>query len=105
MFGRLPRRIQLLHPRLVLGRGDPRISLSGFCSRQLDAKVRRATAVQAQNREAAARLWAGADRDVTNSAPLVPAYTPRNVDLVSKRVGNYQHHPLFGVLLDQLWVR
>ena len=31
--------------------------------------------------------------------------TPRNVDLVSKRVGNYQHHPLFGVLLDQLWVK
>ena len=24
---------------------------------------------------------------------------------MSKRVGNYQHHPLFGVLLDQLWVR
>ena len=29
----------------------------------------------------------------------------RNVDLVSKRVGNFQHHPLFGVLLDQLWVK
>jgi hypothetical protein len=24
---------------------------------------------------------------------------------VSKRVDNYEHHPLFGVLLDQLWVR
>jgi hypothetical protein len=36
---------------------------------------------------------------------VVPTHTLRNIDLVSKRVGNYQHHPLFGVLLDQLWVR
>jgi hypothetical protein len=29
----------------------------------------------------------------------------RSVTLVSKRVGNYQHHPMWGTLLDQLWVR
>ena len=85
--------------------GDPSTNLSGFCSRELDAKVKRASVVQAQDQDAAAKLWAEVDRDVTNLAPLVPTYTPRNVDLVSKRVGNYQHHPLFGVLLDQLWVR
>jgi hypothetical protein len=30
---------------------------------------------------------------------------PRNAALVSKRVGNYQSHPLLGTLLDQLWVK
>jgi len=79
--------------------------LSGFCSREFDAKVKHASVLQAQDQDAAAKLWAEVDRDLTNLAPLVPTYTPRNVDLVSKRVGNYQHHPLFGVLLDQLWVR
>jgi uncharacterized protein (DUF2164 family) len=29
----------------------------------------------------------------------------RNVDFVSKRVGNYQYNPKWGVLLDQLWVK
>jgi hypothetical protein len=24
---------------------------------------------------------------------------------VSKRVGNFQHHPMWGTLLEQLWVR
>jgi hypothetical protein len=24
---------------------------------------------------------------------------------VSKRVGNYGYHPLWGVLIDQLWIR
>jgi hypothetical protein len=27
------------------------------------------------------------------------------VTLVSERVGNYQYHPLWGTLIDQLWVR
>jgi len=85
--------------------GDPSVNLSGFCSRTLDAKIKHASVVQAQDQDAAAKLWAEVDREATNLAPFVPTYTPRNVDLVSKRVGNYQHHPLFGVLLDQLWVR
>ena len=41
----------------------------------------------------------------TNTAAIVPIETPKSVDLVSKRVGNYERNPLFGVLLDQLWVR
>jgi YVTN family beta-propeller protein len=84
---------------------DPSTNLSGFCSRKFDAKVKRASVLQAQDQDAAAKLWAEVDRNLTNAAPQVPTYTPRNVDLVSKRVGNYQHHPIFGVLLDQLWVR
>jgi hypothetical protein len=31
--------------------------------------------------------------------------TPNATDFVSKRVGNYQFHPLWGLLIDQLWVR
>jgi YVTN family beta-propeller protein len=85
--------------------GDAATNLSGFCSREFEAKLKRASVLQARDQNAAAKLWAEIDRDATNLAPLVPTYTPRNVDLVSKRVGNYQHHPLFGVLLDQLWVR
>jgi len=32
-------------------------------------------------------------------------YDLRAVALVSPRVGNYQYHPLWFTLLDQLWVR
>jgi hypothetical protein len=27
------------------------------------------------------------------------------VDFISARVGNYQFHPQWGLLLDQLWVK
>ncbi len=36
---------------------------------------------------------------------VVDAQNPLNVDFVSRRVGNYQHNPQWGVLLDQLWVK
>jgi len=29
---------------------------------------------------------------------------PQGVDLVSKRVGNYQRNPVWGIILSQLWV-
>jgi hypothetical protein len=39
------------------------------------------------------------------AAPAVPFANLRAVTLVSERVGNYQYHPLWGTLIDQLWVR
>jgi hypothetical protein len=35
----------------------------------------------------------------------VPLFTPSGASVVSKRVGNYQDNPEFGILFDQLWVR
>ena len=53
----------------------------------------------------ATALWAKADRQFTDQAPIVPFVTPSITDLVSHRVGNYQYNPQLGVLIDQLWVR
>jgi peptide/nickel transport system substrate-binding protein len=78
---------------------------SRFCSPAYDRAFARAQRVQARDPNAAMKLWADLDRMATDSAAWVPTYNPRNIDLVSKRVGNFQHHPLFGVLLDQLWVK
>jgi peptide/nickel transport system substrate-binding protein len=64
-----------------------------------------AAAVQAQDPPAAALLWQRIERELLRQAVTVPTSNIRNVDLVSKRVGNYQYHPQWGVLLDQLWVQ
>jgi len=43
------------------------------------------------------------------SARRRPAWIPysngKELDLVSKRVGNFQYHPEWSALFDQLWVR
>ena len=44
-------------------------------------------------------------RELTDQAPWVSLYTQYSADFVSRRVGNYQHHPLWGTLFGQLWVR
>jgi hypothetical protein len=54
---------------------------------------------------AATTRWAAIDRELTDQAPWVPLYNPRDLALLSARVGNYQYHPYWSLLIDQLWVR
>ena len=35
----------------------------------------------------------------------MPTDNSQNVAFVAKHVGNFQYHPEWGVLLDQLWLR
>jgi YVTN family beta-propeller protein len=76
-----------------------------FCNRRIDAEIRRALRIQASDPNAAVRSWPRIERELVDQAPWVPLFTPQRADLVSRRVGNYQYNPLWGVLVDQLWVR
>jgi peptide/nickel transport system substrate-binding protein len=80
-------------------------NLGHFCDRAIDAKINRALKLQERDPAAANESWAALDRELTDQAPWVPLYTHYAADFVSKRVGNYQHHPLWSALLAQLWVR
>jgi ABC-type transport system substrate-binding protein len=76
-----------------------------FCDPRFDATVRQALAAEAAGSPTAANLWAKADRQLTDQAPVVPLATPSITDFVSHRVGDYQYNPQLGVLIDQLWVQ
>ena len=97
-------------PGIFTCRDFPNVPYQGypqeFCDRGVDAEVARAlTLDQSGDRAAANALWAQIDRKVTDAAPAVMAFNPSDVAFVSKRVGNFQHHPEWQVLLDQLWVQ
>ncbi len=87
--------------QLRCGSLDP----SRFCNPAIDRQMDQALALQATDPAAADELWARIDRAVTDEAPWVGYATPASVRFLSDRVGNFQHHPVWGVLLDQLWVR
>jgi YVTN family beta-propeller protein len=94
----------------VLTCGSRRSDSSGYnaaqyCSPAVDQLVSRALAMQSTDPATARRVWMLADHSVTNDAPWIPIANPRQSTLVSTRVGNYQAHPLFGPLLDEMWVR
>jgi peptide/nickel transport system substrate-binding protein len=76
-----------------------------FCDRKIDAEIRRALRLQERDPVGANESWTALDRELTNQAPWVFLYSGISADFVSKRVGNYQHHPLWGTLFPQLWVR
>jgi YVTN family beta-propeller protein len=79
--------------------------LTGFSDRAVDRQIAQALELQQTDPTAADELWARIDRMIVERAPFVPMYNLRGVVLVSERVGNFQYHPLWFTLLDQLWVR
>ena len=80
-------------------------NVAELCDPVLDRRIQRALSVQTTDPAAANGLWAAIDRRVTLDAPWVFALNQAGLDFVSARVGNYQHNPQWGVLLDQLWVK
>jgi ABC-type transport system substrate-binding protein/DNA-binding SARP family transcriptional activator/DNA-binding beta-propeller fold protein YncE len=76
-----------------------------FCSRKIDGQIRAARALEATDPGAASDAWRRIDQHITDQAPWLALYNPRQNVVTSSRVGNYQYHPFFLVLPDQLWVR
>jgi peptide/nickel transport system substrate-binding protein len=81
------------------------VNIAEFCDRDIDAKIKRALELQANDPAAAGPLWADIDRSLVDRAPWVPTHTSKGLSFVSKRIGNYQYNPEWGVLVDQFWVR
>jgi ABC-type transport system substrate-binding protein len=80
-------------------------NLARFCDPHVDALASQAQAAQLTDPAAARRLWAQADRIVTDQAPYVPVLNGGTPGFVSSRLGNYQESPVYGLLVDQMWVR
>jgi peptide/nickel transport system substrate-binding protein len=78
------------------------VNLSRFCDRRIEDGIDAATSAGAA---ADNTTWPRVYRQIEDAAPVVPLVNRRVVSLVSKRVGNYENHPMWGPLLDQMWVR
>ena len=78
---------------------------AAFCDRAIDREIARARSLETSDPEAATRLWARVDRDLTDQAPWVAFASGVALEVKSTRVGNYQYNPQWGTLLGQLWVR
>ena len=76
-----------------------------FCDPHADQLASQAQAAQLTDPATARRLWAQVDRIVTDQAPWVPILSQGSTTFVSARTGNFQESPIYGPLLDQMWVR
>jgi YVTN family beta-propeller protein len=79
---------------------------SQFCDPHIDRQISQALRLEATDPDAARRIWERVDRETVDQAPWVPLVNPKEIDILSKRVGNYQYSPNgYGMIFDQLWVR
>jgi peptide/nickel transport system substrate-binding protein len=89
-----------IHPN-----SDASPNIAAFCDKSIQAKMDQAEQQGVTNPDAANEIWAQVDHDMTDQAPWVDMYNPKQIDFLSKRVGNYQWNPQWYILIDQLWVK
>ena len=84
---------------------DSSINIAGFCDKTIDAQMQDALMTERTSMDDANKKWAEVDKAVMTASPTAPIFTPKLVDFVSKRVGNYQFSKQFYMLVSQLWVK
>ena len=70
-----------------------------------DAKMQQAMATAVTDLKKANEMWAEVDKEVTDKAPAVFLFTPKHVDFVSKRLGNFIFNPQYYWMVNQSWVQ
>ena len=76
-----------------------------FCDKTADGEAARAESLRLADPRLSARLWAAVDRKLVDTAAWVPLTTQNVVDIVSKRLGNYEFSPSYLFLPALSWVR
>ncbi len=84
---------------------DASPNIAEFCAPSIQAQMNHAEGLGETNPAAANSLWAVVDHEVTNQAPWVDLYNPKQIDFLSARVHGYQWNPQWYILIDQLWVK
>ena len=89
-----------IHPN-----SDASPNIAEFCEPSIDAKMQQAEQMGATDPQGANDLWAEIDHEVTDQAPWVDLYNPKQIDFLSERVQGYQWNPQWYILIDQQWIQ
>ena len=67
--------------------------------------MKAALALGVTDPEGANKMWAEIDKAVTDKAPAAALFTPKHLDFVSKRIGNFQFNSQYYWMVTQSWVQ
>ena len=76
-----------------------------FCDKNFDAKMKAALRQAIADPEGANKAWAAIDKEAMEKSPILPLITPKHVDFVSKRLGNFVFSNQFLFVFSQAWVK
>ncbi len=84
---------------------DNSINIAGYCNKQYDTNVAAVLQTAITDPAKANAEWAGIDKQATDAAPWATLFTPKQLDFVSKRLGNFTYSDQFHMLFDKVWVQ
>ena len=84
---------------------DASPNIAEFCDQKIQAQMTRASTLGVTDLTAANKLWGQVDHEITDLAPWVDLYNPKQIDFLSSRVKGYQWNPQWYILIDQLSVK
>ncbi|MFO1038172.1 MAG: ABC transporter substrate-binding protein [Geminicoccaceae bacterium] len=84
---------------------DSSINISGYCDEAVQKQMDEAMALGVTDPEAANKQWAAIDKAVTDAAPAAFLFTPKHLDFVSSRLGNFQFNSQYYWMMAQSWVQ
>ena len=84
---------------------DSSINTAGFCNQAIEAQMQQALKTAVADQPAADEMWAKIDKEVMEQAPVAPLFTPKHLDFVSKRLGNYTYSDQLHMIFSKAWVQ
>ena len=84
---------------------DSSPNIAAFCNKGIQAQMDQASTTGVSDPTAANHIWAQVDHAVTDQAPWVAMFNPKQLNLVSPRLKNYTWSPQWYLLLDQASVK
>ena len=89
-----------IHPN-----SDASPNIAEFCDKGIQSKMDQALQMGVTDPEGANQLWAQVDHEMTDAAPWVDLFNPKQIDFLAKRVQNYEWNPQWYILYDQMWLK
>ncbi len=89
-----------IHPH-----SDASPNIAAFCDQSIQAQMNKALTLGQTDPATANTMWAQVDHAVTDQAPWVDLFNPKQIDFLSARVHGYQWNPQWYILIDQMWLK
>jgi peptide/nickel transport system substrate-binding protein len=87
-----------IHPN-----SDASPNISEYCNKSIQGQIDQAETMGQTS--AADALWQKVDHEMTDQAPWVDLYNPKQIDFLSSNVQGYSWNPQWYILIDQLWLK
>jgi peptide/nickel transport system substrate-binding protein len=84
---------------------DSSVNIAGYCNKKIDAEMKQALKLGIEDPAAALKLWTKIDHELTDESPIATMLNPRQINFLSKRVGNFVWSAQFYMMFSKAWVQ